>query len=131
MTADLPVERVRVAVIGAGPSGLTAAAALAGLVDGEVRVIEREDATGGIPRHSDHPGYGVRDLRRFLSGPAYARRLSETAREAGAQLHTQSQVTGWAGDRRLLVTSPRGRHLVEADAVVLATGARERARPLG
>ncbi len=128
-STDLPVERVRVAVIGGGPAGLTAAAELAGHVDGEVRVIEREDAAGGIPRHSDHPGYGVRDLRRFISGPAYARRLTEHARDAGARLHTQAQVTGWAGDRRLLVTSPRGRHVVQADAVVLATGARERPRP--
>ncbi len=127
--ADLPVERVRVAVIGGGPAGLTAAAGLARHVDGEVRVIEREDTAGGIPRHSDHPGYGVRDLRRFVSGPAYARRLTEHARDAGARLHTQAQVTGWAGDRRLLVTSPRGRQIVEADAIVLATGARERPRP--
>ena len=128
LPADLPVERVRVAVIGGGPSGLTAAAALAGHVDGEVRVIEREDATGGIPRHSDHLGYGVRDLRRFVSGPAYARRLTERARDAGAQLRTGAQVTGWDSERRLLVTFPRGRHVVAADAVVLATGARERPR---
>jgi thioredoxin reductase len=126
--ADLPVERVRVAVVGGGPSGLTAAAALAGRVDGEVRVIEREDTAGGIPRHSAHLGYGARDLHRFVSGPSYARRLDEAAREAGASLHTQAQVTGWDGDRRLVVTSPRGRHVVEAEAIVLATGARERPR---
>src|SRR4029077_8247343 len=113
----------------AAPPGPPPAAEPAPRTDGEVRVIEREADTGGIPRHSDHPGYGVRDLRRFLSGPAYARRLTETARGPGAQRPTRAQVTGWAGDRRLLVTSPRGRHLVEADAVVLATGARERARP--
>lgn len=126
--SGLPVERVRVAVVGGGPSGLTAATTLAGRVDGEVRVLEREDATGGIPRHSDHVGYGVRDLRRFVSGPAYARRLSEAARDAGARLETRAQVTGWDGERRLLVTSPGGRRIVETDAVVLATGARERPR---
>ena len=50
-----------------------------------MRVIEREHETGGIPRHSDHPGYGVRDLHRFLSGPAYARRLTDGgARRRGA-----------------------------------------------
>ena len=38
-------------------------------------------------------------------------------------------VTGWAGERTLEITSPRGRRIVEADAVVLATGARERPRP--
>lgn len=121
-------EHVAVAVVGGGPSGLTAAAELAASVNGEVLVIEREAATGGIPRHSDHPGYGLRDLRRFLSGPAYARRLTERARDAGARLETSAMVTGWADERTLEVTSPRGRRLVEAEALVLATGARERPR---
>jgi thioredoxin reductase len=126
---DNDVAHVAVAVIGGGPSGLTAAAALAPLVDGTVLVIEREAQTGGIPRHSDHPGYGIRDLRRFITGPAYARRLTDGARDAGARLETEAMVTGWAGDRRLQLTSPRGRRIVQADAVVLATGARERPRP--
>jgi thioredoxin reductase len=106
-------KKVSVAIVGGGPAGLTAAATLAPLVDGEVLVIEREAETGGIPRHSDHPGYGIRDLHR----------------DAGAALETDAMVTGWAGERRLQVTSPRGRREVHADAVVLATGARERPRP--
>ena len=64
-----------------------------------------------------------------MSGPAYARRLTAGALAAGARLETEAMVTGWAGDRALEVTSPRGRRTVEADAVVLATGARERPRP--
>jgi len=126
---DLPVDKVPVVIVGGGPSGLTAAAELASTVDGRVHVIEREVETGGIPRHSDHLGYGIRDLRRFISGPAYARRLTGTAKDAGATLETEAQVTGWAGARRLVVTSPRGRRIIEADAVILATGARERPRP--
>ena len=122
------VERVAVAIVGGGPSGLTAAAHLAPLVDGEVVVLEREAETGGIPRHSDHLGYGMRDLRRFVSGPAYARRLTEAARDAGARLETEAMVTGWCGERTMEVTSPRGRRTIEAGAVVLATGARERPR---
>jgi thioredoxin reductase len=120
---------VAVAVVGGGPAGLTTAATLAREVDGEVLVVEREAETGGIPRHSDHPGYGIRDLRRFLSGPSYARRLTAMARDAGAVLETEAMVTGWSGPRGLRVTSPRGRRVVQADAVVLATGARERPRP--
>jgi thioredoxin reductase len=123
------VSRVAVAVIGGGPSGLTAAAALAPIVDGQVLVLEREAETGGIPRHSDHLGYGMRDLKRFISGPAYARRLTDTARDAGAHLETEAMVTGWCGERKVEITSPRGRRILEADAVVLATGARERPRP--
>ena len=122
-------QHVAVAIIGGGPSGLTAAAAIAPRVGGEVLVIEREAETGGIPRHSDHPGYGMRDLRRFLTGPAYARRLTASAVDSGATLETEAMVTGWNGERSLQVTSPRGVRTVTADAVVLATGARERPRP--
>ncbi|BDX34993.1 oxidoreductase [Mycobacterium antarcticum] len=125
----MTAQRVAVAIIGGGPSGLTTAATLAPVVDGEVLVIEREAETGGIPRHSDHLGYGIRDLKRFLTGPAYARRLTDTARDAGAHLETEAMVTGWAGERTMEITSPRGRRTVAADAVVLATGARERPRP--
>ena len=123
------MSHVAVAIVGGGPSGLTAAAALAPQVDGEVLVIEREAETGGIPRHSDHPGYGMRDLKRFISGPAYARRLTAMAQDAGAVLETEAMVTGWSGERTLQITSPRGLRTVTADAVVLATGARERPRP--
>lgn len=122
------VERVSVAIIGGGPAGLATAAALAPIVDGLVVVIEREAETGGIPRHSDHPGYGMRDQRRFISGPAYARRLTAAALDAGARLETEAMVTGWCGERTMDVTSPRGRRVVEAEAVILATGARERPR---
>ena len=128
MSAPENVVQVPVVIIGGGPAGLTAAAALGPVVPGGVLVLEREDETGGIPRHSDHPGYGLRDLRRFVSGPAYARRLTALAREAGATLETGATVTGWAGERRLELTSPRGRRVIEAGAVVLATGARERPR---
>src|SRR4029077_7185215 len=107
----------------AAPPGPPPAAEPAPRTDGEVRVIERETETGGIPRHSDHPGYGIRDLRRFISGPAYARRLTAMAQDAGAVLETEAMVTGWGGDRSLHITSPRGIRTVTADAVVLATGA--------
>ncbi len=130
----LAVQKVRVAIVGGGPAGLTAAAALARVVDGEVMVVEREDEVGGIPRHSHHTGYGLRDLRRVLTGPAYARRLADAAGSAGATVRVRSMVTGWgdspdgATGQLLEITSPRGRHALHADAVVLATGARERPR---
>jgi thioredoxin reductase len=119
----------RVLIVGGGPAGLTAAATLAPLVDGEVLVLDREQRAGGIPRHSAHPGYGLRDLGRFVSGPGYARRLVTMATQAGAVIRTQAMATGWTAGRTAEVTSPEGRFEVPADVVVLATGARERPRP--
>jgi thioredoxin reductase len=117
---------VDVVIVGGGPAGLTAARELS--PDLRVLVLDRETHAGGIPRHSDHLGYGLRDLRRVTSGPAYARRLVASALDAGAEIRTEATVTGWAGDRTLEVTSPQGRLRVRGGAVVLATGARERPR---
>ena len=115
-------------IVGGGPAGLTAARSLRAAGVSDVLVLERESEAGGIPRHSDHSGYGIRDLRTILKGPAYARRLVDRARESGAEILTSATVTGWAGDRSLLVTTPNGRVQVDARAVILATGARERPR---
>ena len=70
---------IDVLVVGAGPAGLSTAAALAKR-GARVRVLDRDEAPGGVPRHSDHPGYGWRETR-VLSGPAYARRLTDRASE--------------------------------------------------
>ncbi|BBY60861.1 NAD(P)/FAD-dependent oxidoreductase [Mycolicibacterium sarraceniae] len=122
------IDTADVAIVGAGPAGLTAAAILAG--EGlKVIVAERESEPGGIPRHSEHPGYGIRDMKTFISGPAYARRLTDRALAAGVTIQTDTMVTGWTGEMTLDTTSPKGRIHLEARAIVLATGARERARP--
>jgi thioredoxin reductase len=126
MSTAHPVD---VAIVGGGPAGLTAAATLARDNSLSVVVLERESAAGGIPRHSDHPGYGIRDMKTFISGPAYARRLVNEATTAGATIRTNTMVTGWADEKSLEVTSPRGRERIDARAIILATGARERPRP--
>jgi thioredoxin reductase len=118
-----------VAIVGAGPAGLTAAAELAADSAMTVTVIEREAHAGGTPRHSDHLGYGVRDMKTFTTGPDYARRLVTKATDAGAHILTEAMVTGWHDEYSLDVTSPQGRLTVDARAIILATGARERPRP--
>jgi NADPH-dependent 2,4-dienoyl-CoA reductase/sulfur reductase-like enzyme len=101
--ADGPV------IVGGGPSGLAAAIALRRLGISPVTVIEREREAGGIPRHSDHTGFGLRDLRTALRGPRYAERYRELAADAGVEIVTETMVTDWEGDRRLKLTGPGGR----------------------
>ncbi len=115
-------------VIGGGPSGLAAAIELRRLGISPVTVIEREREAGGIPRHSDHSGFGLRDLRKVLSGPRYAERYRQLAEQAGVEIVAETMVTDWEGDRRLKLTGPGGREEIEPPAVVLATGCRERPR---
>ena len=119
-------EPADVAIVGAGPAGLTLAWKLAqsGL---QVVLLDRDTEPGGVPRHSDHPGYGLRDLHRFMRGPAYARALTERARNAGALIHTEATVTSLNGTT-LQVTAPSGRRDITARAIVLATGCREAPR---
>ncbi|MDO5285499.1 MAG: FAD-dependent oxidoreductase [Actinomycetia bacterium] len=121
------ILRPTVAIIGAGPSGLRAARELAPVVSGSVLVIDREREAGGIPRHADHLGYGIRDLRRFLTGPVYARRLVDDATRAGAEIRTGVQAVGWE-ENRLQLVSPAGPELLDPEVLILATGARERPR---
>lgn len=125
-------ERPDVLVVGAGPAGLTLARRVAA-AGARVRVVDRDDEPGGIPRHCDHPGFGVRDLRRPLRGPAYARKLADMAVGAGACLDVGTSVTGWSGlnpdePLRALITARSGVAAVEPRVVVLATGCRERPR---
>ena len=68
-------------------------------------------------------------MKTFITGPAYARKLVEKATAAGVDIRTNAMVTGWSDERALDVTSPHGRQRVEARAIILATGARERPRP--
>ena len=114
-------------IVGGGPSGLASAIELRRRGISPVTVIEREREAGGIPRHSDHTGFGLRDLRTVLSGPRYAERYRELAVEAGVEILTETMVTDWEGGR-LKLTGPGGREEIEPPAVVLATGCRERPR---
>ena len=123
-----PARQTDVLVVGGGPAGLATAVELRRLGVAAVTVLEREAALGGVPRHTHHTGYGWRDLRRVLTGPAYARAYLELAERAGVDLRPGTTATGWAGPTSLLTAGRDGVVRWDARAVVLATGCRERPR---
>ena len=112
-------RQVDVLVVGAGPAGLAVGAELARLGAGSVEVLERESEAGGIPRHSHHTGYGLRDLHRLLTGPEYARRRVDLATGAGVAVRVETTVSGWAEPLALDLVSPGGIERVEAHSIVM------------
>jgi thioredoxin reductase len=117
-----------VTIVGSGPSGLAAALELRRKGVPDVVVLEREAEAGGMPRFCDHTGYGLRDMHALHTGPGYAAAYRRLASAAGIEVRVETTVTGWGGPLTLEVTGPSGPRQIAAEAVLLATGCRERPR---
>jgi NADPH-dependent 2,4-dienoyl-CoA reductase/sulfur reductase-like enzyme len=120
-------EACDVAIVGAGPAGLAAAERLA-RAGARVVVLDREASPGGIPRHCDHPPFGLREFGRLMKGPSYAARLVERAAAAGADIRASHSVSALHPGGKLDLTTPAGLRRLNASAVLLATGVRETPR---
>ena len=127
MTAESK-SSVDVAIVGGGPAGLSAALALHQLGITNVVVLERETQAGGVPRHTEHLGYGIRDLHRVTTGPRYAAELRERVETAGITVRTATTAVDWLDDTTLQIADATGLSTIAARSVVLATGVRERPR---
>jgi thioredoxin reductase len=121
-------EKFDVAIIGAGPAGLSAAIRLKSRGIRRVVVLEREDEAGGLPRHCGHPPFGLREFGRLLTGPRYAQRLREAAEGAGVEIRRRHSVTELHAAGAIGFGSPEGTGVLSAQRVILATGARETPR---
>ena len=118
-----------VIIVGSGMAGLAAADLLAmhGL---RVLVVDDNAHAGGqLLRKPPHP---VSSRRRFEPDPLKRRgmRLAQRLRKSNVQFFNQTQVLGIYPELTLLVDHPN-RHVREyrAEALILATGARERQLP--
>ena len=117
-----------IVIVGAGPAGLAAAVAAydAGVTD--ILMIEREGKTGGILKQCIHPGFGLHRFGCELTGPEYAQRYIDEAEKRNIETLTGTFVIDVTEDRVVTYQNGNGIFSVQAGAVILAMGCRERPR---
>lgn len=122
-------ERVALAVIGGGSAGMAAAieARKAGVED--IVILERDVRLGGILNQCIHNGFGLHTFKEELTGPEYAERFIDQVRALGIRHELGSMVVSISPEKEITVVSrERGLRVIQADAIVLAMGCRERPR---
>jgi thioredoxin reductase len=118
-----------VVVIGGGPAGLAAAVAAydAGVKD--VLILERETQTGGILNQCIHNGFGLTRFKESLSGPEYAARFVDEVEKRNICVMKQTTVLSVSKDKQITaINTQDGVFTVQAKAIILAMGCRERSR---
>ena len=120
------MERHQLVIIGAGSAGI--AAALGAYENGleDILLIERENEYGGILQQCIHNGFGLHTFNEELSGPAYAEKYYDLIKDNECISIIYDSVVTKIEDKVLTVSSPEGLKHIQADAIVLSTGCRER-----
>lgn len=123
------MERHELVIIGGGPAGLAAAVSARehGLED--ILILERDSELGGILNQCIHNGFGLHTFQEELTGPEYASRYVSKVEELDIPWSADTMVLDITRDKVITaVSKTEGIRTIQAGAVILAMGCRERPR---
>ena len=116
-------------IIGGGPAGLAAAVAAKDNGIDNILILERDKSLGGILQQCIHNGFGLHTFKEELTGPEYAARFIEQVEERGIEYKLNTMVMDISPEKVVTATNREdGILLLQANAIILAMGCRERSR---
>ena len=117
-----------IVIIGGGPAGMAAAVAAYDAGCEDVVILDREPQLGGILTQCIHNGFGLHKLGQELTGPEYAAVYEEKIAKRNIRVYFETTVTSVSPERVVTAQNRSGILKIQAKAVILAMGCRERSR---
>ena len=116
-------------IIGGGPAGLAAAASAKDNGIDSILILERDKELGGILNQCIHNGFGLHTFKEELTGPEYASRFIDMVMERGISYKLNTMVMDISPEKKITAMNREdGMFDIQAKAVILAMGCRERSR---
>ena len=116
-------------IVGGGPAGLAAAASAKDNGIDSILIIERDKELGGILNQCIHNGFGLHTFKEELTGPEYASRFIDMVLDRGIEYKLNTMVMDISADKKVTAMNREdGMFEIQAKAVILAMGCRERSR---